>query len=74
MKTPTLRQARLRRYCEQLTIEQLHRLDRTIYDRIYRAFSGGIVYGVDWSTLWTCHPGLATALDVARSVQAERCA
>ena len=62
----------IQRYCEALSAEQLHRLYRQLHDRVYHRFAGGLVFGVDWSTLHVCHPGLGLALDVIRRSQSSR--
>lgn len=51
-----------------LTNSQLRHLHLKIWDRIERAFAGGLRYGIDWPTLLACEPGLA---DCLRSVKNE---
>jgi hypothetical protein len=55
-----------------LTIKQLVRLRENINRRIWKRFEGGLVFGVDMSTLHVVAPGLGASLDVVNHEIADR--
>jgi len=62
------------KYCDTLSCEQLDRFYRQLMDRAYRAFDGGLMFGVDWCTLHISNPGLAIGLAIVLRVQRKRTA
>lgn len=59
----------LQNYIMNITSKQLERLQNNILIRIWERFAGGMMFGIDLSTVQQIAPGLAIALQV---VQRER--
>ena len=61
-----------RRYAETLSDPELYRAGKKVYDKMREYATGGLSFGMDWPTMYACHPHLIVAYRVLYNEYSKR--